>query len=175
VTFVCTQCGKEAQKRRDHLKERNYCSVKCYADARRVDGAKWRDPAQIKAYNAQYYQANRGAALSRARVWGGTNRTLRLKIQRRYRQRHQLQVAAATRARRAGQSAGAFTAADWEDMKRRYAYRCLCCGRAEPAITLEADHIVAPAKGGPHVAANIQPLCRSCNASKGVRATDYRP
>jgi 5-methylcytosine-specific restriction endonuclease McrA len=49
--------------------------------------------------------------------------------------------------------------------------RCLACGTAE---RIEVDHVVPVVRGGTHELANVQPLCRSCNAAKGARATDYR-
>jgi 5-methylcytosine-specific restriction endonuclease McrA len=70
---------------------------------------------------------------------------------------------------------GSYTAAEWEALKARYHYCCLCCGEQEPAIKLTVDHIVPISKGGANVIDNIQPLCRSCNARKYARHIDYRP
>lgn len=44
--------------------------------------------------------------------------------------------------------------------------RCAYCGSASK---LEADHVIPMAKGGKHIAANIRPACRRCNASKAAR------
>lgn len=62
----------------------------------------------------------------------------------------------------------------WTLLKKRYNYTCLCCGGKEPDIELVADHVIPKSKGGPNIIANIQPLCRSCNARKGIRSFDYR-
>lgn len=43
--------------------------------------------------------------------------------------------------------------------------RCIRCGTTE---RLEGDHVVPVARGGKSVAANVQTMCRSCNASKGA-------
>jgi len=59
----------------------------------------------------------------------------------------------------------------WEDIKRQYDDACLDCGRREPEITLTRDHIMPTSQGGPNIAANIAPRCRSCNARKGDRIT----
>ena len=42
-----------------------------------------------------------------------------------------------------------------------------CVGCGSPKVTI--DHIIPISRGGRHSIGNIQPLCRSCNASKGSR------
>lgn len=51
-----------------------------------------------------------------------------------------------------------------KDLKRVYKLNCINCGSKE--ITL--DHIIPISRGGRHSIGNLQPLCRSCNASKGT-------
>jgi 5-methylcytosine-specific restriction endonuclease McrA len=63
----------------------------------------------------------------------------------------------------------------WNALKAQYDYRCLACGRQEPEIRLEKDHVVPVLAGGTNDPVNFQPLCHPCNASKGRRAIDYRP
>jgi len=63
---------------------------------------------------------------------------------------------------------------------RRRHHTCLCCGKREPEVDLQADHIIpvawGTARGAINYISNIQPLCGSCNARKGNHhATDYRP
>ena len=99
---------------------------------------------QRRAYDTGYRREHPG--------WGAAN-------QRRY------------RARKVG-GGGTHTVAEWEDLKRHYDYRCLCCGRDD--IVLEADHILPISKGGSDDISNIQPLCRSCNRHKSNKYTDYR-
>lgn len=55
-----------------------------------------------------------------------------------------------------------------------YNHTCLCCGRSEPEIKLTIDHVTPLSKGGKNVIENAQPLCGSCNSSKGVKIMDYR-
>lgn len=50
-------------------------------------------------------------------------------------------------------------------------YRCLACGTTE---RLTLDHIVPVRIGGRTVEDNLQVLCGSCNASKGIKVIDYR-
>lgn len=67
------------------------------------------------------------------------------------------------------------TKQDWEDIKARFQHRCPFCGRSEPDVTLNKDHIWPVSKGGLHVKDNIQPLCRSCNARKQTRTIYFFP
>jgi 5-methylcytosine-specific restriction protein A len=63
---------------------------------------------------------------------------------------------------------------DWEAIKKRYGYTCLCCGRREPEISLTQDHVIPIGSGGENKVGNIQPLCAQCNQRKGAGTTDYR-
>ncbi len=66
----------------------------------------------------------------------------------------------------------------WKELKRRvfetYGKQCLCCGSTEH---IAVDHI-KPYSRFPELCIefdNLQPLCRSCNSSKGNRfVVDYR-
>jgi HNH endonuclease len=69
----------------------------------------------------------------------------------------------------------AVTEEDWQEIKRRYDYRCPSCGRCEPEITLTKDHIVPRESFGPSSADNIQPLCIECNQAKHTRTEVYQP
>jgi 5-methylcytosine-specific restriction endonuclease McrA len=69
---------------------------------------------------------------------------------------------------------GKITAVEWSELKRKYDYTCLCCRRKEPEIELTLDHVIPVDKGGANVIGNAQPLCGSCNSSKGTKCTDYR-
>lgn len=53
----------------------------------------------------------------------------------------------------------------------RYGSACLKCG-ANDNIAL--DHIKPVSKGGLDTIENLQPLCQSCNSSKGTQTIDYR-
>jgi len=67
---------------------------------------------------------------------------------------------------------GSFTAEEWSTMCLLSGGRCVKCGQI---AKLEVDHIIPVTKGGSNDIDNIQPLCRSCNASKGATEMDYRP
>lgn len=68
---------------------------------------------------------------------------------------------------------GSISSEEWEEVKKKYGYRCLCCGRTD--VKLQMDHVIPLAKGGHHGVENIQPLCKSCNSSKSTQHIDYRP
>lgn len=80
---------------------------------------------------------------------------------------------------------GKHTFKQWEELKRKFNYMCLCCKKQEPFIKLTEDHVVPLSIWGewskenkPNFKANdienIQPLCKSCNSKKWKNHVDYR-
>lgn len=59
----------------------------------------------------------------------------------------------------------------WPEMRAWFGNCCLCCGATK---RIEADHVIPLSKGGPDILENLQPLCRTCNASKATSTIDYR-
>lgn len=77
------------------------------------------------------------------------------------------------RALKAG-SGGNVTPQEWQSLLNYYGNICLCCGVSGQDTLLTQDHIKPLSKGGAHSIENLQPLCGSCNTSKGVKTIDYR-
>lgn len=69
---------------------------------------------------------------------------------------------------------GFYTKSEWSNLKKRYDYRCLRCGRQEPEVKLQADHVIPVIRGGQSWISNIQPLCGPCNGEKARKIIDYR-
>lgn len=67
---------------------------------------------------------------------------------------------------------GTHTIAQWVKMLEICYNTCLKCGKKEDIVK---DHVVPIYQGGDDSIFNLQPLCRSCNASKGPDNKDHRP
>ena len=118
------------------------------------------NPEKVKEENRRWHQANPEKAHESVRRWVQANPEAHAAHKHRRR----------TRKTGAG---GSFTAAEFKALIRHYGGKCLCCGRTD--VKLAADHVVPVAKGGSSNIDNIQPLCKSCNSSKGTQTIDYRP
>lgn len=176
IALSCDTCKVSFSKRRDHLKNRNYCSRPCSDQARRVEGAKWRDPAYIKSYHRNYNHKNKQRILKKIREANQQNPLpARLRRKRwRVKNKPRIAIRAAVRRTRKTLAGGEFSLSEWEALKKKYNYTCLKCGKSEPTIKLTADHVIAVINMGTSNIENIQPLCVSCNTSKGTRTVDYR-
>jgi 5-methylcytosine-specific restriction endonuclease McrA len=174
VTPFCGYCSKPLNILGCRLKTANYCSKRCCAMARMVEGARWRDQPQIKAYMAVYANRNRARLKITGANWSRRNHSKVLEIKARYRHRNKDKAAVCFRRRHHQIVSGDLTPDQWAQIKRSAEYKCLRCGRHEPDIKLTLDHVVPLSKGGKHTASNVQPLCKSCNSSKSTKSTDYR-
>lgn len=76
------------------------------------------------------------------------------------------------RARKNG-NGGTISTKEWQELKEKYNFTCLCCKKENLKLTM--DHIIPLALGGRHSIENLQPLCGSCNSMKSTKIIDYRP
>lgn len=67
---------------------------------------------------------------------------------------------------------GGHTAKEWRALVTEFDWRCVRCERK--GGRLSKDHIVPLFLGGTDDIANLQPLCRRCNSSKGEETTDWK-
>jgi 5-methylcytosine-specific restriction endonuclease McrA len=163
---------------------------------------RYQDNPRYREYNAAYYQANKErygeyARASRERDMEHYREVKRLYGEKhpdmhklyyranpdRYRERigayqrrnlERYAIYTANRYARKKSAGGSITLEQWEELKRYYNYTCLRCGRQEPEIVLTMDHVIPITRGGINAIENIQPLCGSCNSSKGTQIIDYR-
>lgn len=61
---------------------------------------------------------------------------------------------------------------DWLRLVAACGDRCVRCGDDGAVVK---DHIAPLYQGGSDGVLNLQPLCRTCNSSKGPESTDFRP
>ncbi|KKN63601.1 hypothetical protein LCGC14_0500500 [marine sediment metagenome] len=67
---------------------------------------------------------------------------------------------------------GTYELEDWQTMCMLADNRCVACGKKRK---LTVDHVLPIIMGGDSYLTNLQPLCDSCNKSKGPKHIDYRP
>jgi hypothetical protein len=68
---------------------------------------------------------------------------------------------------------GTHTKEEWEALKHVCGSACLRCGTDD--VKFVKDHITPIYQGGSDSIENLQPLCGTCNSSKGPEQIDYRP
>ena len=136
--------------------------------------------------NRKWYEANRTKKYEVDRKWKLANPEKKRISDRKYRENHPernrnrkrkwvlanpekvMVIKQRRRARKKGNESRPY---DFKTICEHYGNKCARCGNK---IKLTIDHIKPISKGGPDIASNIQPLCRKCNSSKGVREIDYR-
>jgi len=202
IKCKCQQCGKEYSVRPSVVGTTKYCSKKCKDEAQRKtvlgnknpnwkggltsnykewhkkQQGKWRkkNPEKVNAINRRYYRKHK----EKAEIWRQkTYQKIKDKLKITRRQWEKKNKEKCYHYHKIYQwrkkSSGHFTLGEWELLKKQYNYTCPACGKKEPEIKLEIDHIIPLSKGGSNWIENIQPLCRSCNAKKHTNYLKYVP
>jgi len=116
------------------------------------------NPDKNHEYHRRYFLKNKEKCYAKSREWDKNHpESGQVRSQRR-------------RARLNG-NGGTFTKEEWLNLCSTYDNKCLCCGNTLP---LTIDHVIPISVGGKSDITNLQPLCRPCNSSKGVKIIDYR-
>jgi 5-methylcytosine-specific restriction endonuclease McrA len=182
---------KEIQRR---YKKRNPEKVKesqrKYHEKNPEAANKWKreNPELAKQRNKEWREKNKQKIRQKKRIYETENKEkINKKSLERYyknkekwqqrttnwRRRNPDKVAAANHKRRnkIKNNGGNYTDYEWKKLCKQYEYRCIACGKK---TKLTVDHVIPLDLGGANTIDNIQPLCKSCNSSKGTKTIDYR-
>lgn len=139
----CKGC-RSAQRKEHYLRNKSKIIEQCHEYYEN-------NKKYVNERNAKYRRLNSEKAAAAKKMW-----ELRFPEKKR---RHKL----TRRARERGNPTFLILS---KEMKRLYASSCAACGSTQ---NIEADHIVPIARGGSTSIGNLQPLCKSCNCSKGSK------
>ena len=162
IFMKCFKCKKQKSKKqfdKDRTKLRGYhsyckkCRYKLYKGRNtKEQSKKWRleNKKWIQEYDRKRNLKRRKQLLVNYTKWRKKNPALHnLKCVRRI---HRLRA-----------NGGDFTRQEWEELKRKFKFRCAHCNKRKK---LTIDHIKPASKKGRNDIKNIQPLCRPCNSRK---------
>jgi 5-methylcytosine-specific restriction endonuclease McrA len=154
----CKKCRNEANiASRNKNREPSRRASRKY---RKIEREKY--PNKPKEAHARMVAKNPGYDAQKAREWRKNNPD-KVRWQGRIK-----------RLRKIG-NGGKMTWEQWVAMVQHYGNKCLACGEPGTPRSLQMDHVKPLALGGNSDPGNIQPLCPSCNNSKGKKEIDYRP
>jgi 5-methylcytosine-specific restriction endonuclease McrA len=161
----CKKCRTSAWDKRGNCKECSNERVKKWQRENPEKTKEWQrgwekeNPDKKSRKYRRWYESQKKEAIERASNWKKENPEKNTASENRRR----------TRKTEAG---GSYTAEEFKQLCEQYDNRCLACGKRKE---LTADHVIPISGGGTSDISNIQPLCKSCNSSKGNRhTTDYR-
>lgn len=131
-----------------------------------------RNAERIRARQREYRERNKEKIQERRRREWQEKRDAVSQRNRDYKRRDPVANRTREHRRRARKHAngGDFTPAEWAALCNHFGNVCLSCGSGDITI----DHVLPLSKGGRNDIANLQPLCKGCNVSKGQRHVDYR-
>lgn len=141
---------------------------------------KWRlaNPEKQKAAKVAWYekQENKERTSKKTKEWKLLNPEKIKEARRKFRENNPLtfRIRSANRKALILKSGGKVAAKDWQEVLEKYGTACLNPKCPDPSKPVTMDHVIPLVKGGKHDKDNLQPLCLSCNSSKGAKTIDYR-
>lgn len=179
-TKRCGDCGENKlledfyNRQRSSDGKQSYCKT-CHSA--RTSKTTRENPERQRGYEVKYLAENVEQVAEYRKAYYETNAEKIKRTSLDWKIANKSQASAQTAKHRAlkVKAGGAYSGAEFEALKLVTGNVCLCCGISSDEVTLAADHVIPLSRGGANDISNIQPLCQSCNSSKGTRATDYRP
>lgn len=195
----CQQCGMEFERQSKMGKSPKWCSPTCANRAWRrrkrpmmygeqecvICGSKFIPYAKAqrhlvcssKCRARRYYLANKERSDARTNQWHSNHKDRLRGYQRKCWEKkpeYYANLFRITEGRRRANLKGKLTPQEWQSVLDLYGHKCLRCGKSEAEVKLTIDHVIPVSQGGSNTIDNVQPLCKSCNASKNARHIDYR-
>lgn len=118
-----------------------------------------------KAYQKQYYEANKSTIIARATKWAKDNPEKQYERNRRWLLSQPGKANVYASNRRAKLKACEVFPISQRFLRKLYSSDCSYCGSHEQ---ITADHVIPVELGGRHSEGNLVPACQSCNSSKGI-------
>ncbi len=181
--WICTECGISFSSYCSKGgKERKFCSRACLgsANGKRLKGILRSEEVILKIKDKrakQVFSLESREKMSLAKKIDPLIKAYNKKVFiREYRKKNRELVRHWDRQRfnRERGAIGEHSLKEWQALKEKYNYMCLCCKKQEPFIKLTEDHIIPLSCGGSNNIDNIQPLCGSCNSQKHTSIIDYK-
>lgn len=164
--------ARHSEENRERDRKRRAENPELYRERGRASRA--RNIERAREHDRQRNQANPRRSREATLKWYRANKEHHLSVGQKWRKENREATCAISARRRARiyGNEGDYTGVEFKKLCSQYDNRCLACGRND--IPLTADHIVPVSCGGSNYIDNIQPLCQSCNSSKGTKTIDYR-
>ena len=150
----CTKCNqiKPFESFSKRKASRDGLQYKCKVCDKKISAAWLLDNSEhMRKLNADWYSKNAEHDRNKTKEWRKDNPEKALAQNQRY------------RASKANNRVYKITQ---KYLLKLYSSLCYVCGSDSH---IEADHIIPISRGGTHSEGNLQPLCRSCNSSKGAK------
>lgn len=181
LEYICKECAASGTRlwrmaHKDQVKEAEHFRHMRDRPKRNALSRRYqeRHRAEHIEYCRRYYAEHRAELMARSRSYYAQHRDAQRALNKQWYTEHpeySLAHGEKRRVLRRDNGGSGVTMQQWTDVLDRYGRKCLACGAAE---NITMDHVVPLIKHGQHDPTNVQPLCATCNASKGTKTIDYR-